>query len=93
MFLNGRDLDVRLAEPGEDVDAVDYDPTTNVITVSVTGDFHVPVNLTGHKDDLIAFTATTLGSNPSGSWAFVFDGSANGLDDVNDDIDDIEILP
>lgn len=93
MFLNGRDSDVRLATPGEDTDAVDYDPATNAITISTAGDFQVPVNITGHQDDLITFTATTLGSNPSGTWAFTFDGSANGLDDVNDDIDDIEILP
>jgi hypothetical protein len=51
------------------------------------------VNISGHQDDLITFTATALGSNPSGTWSFTFDGSANGLDDVNDDIDDIEILP
>jgi hypothetical protein len=93
MFLNGRANDVRLGSPGEDVDALDYDPVTNQITVSTVGDFLVPVNLAGHKDDLITFTATTLGANPTGSWAFTFDGSAEGLDDVADDIDDIEILP
>jgi hypothetical protein len=93
MFLNGRDSDVRLGTNGEDTDAVDFDATTVDITISTTGDFQVPVNITGHKDDLITFTATTLGTNPSGSWAFTFDGSANGLDDVNDDIDGLEILP
>ena len=93
MLLNGRDTDVRLGSPGENVDGLDWDPANSKLTVSTVGDFQVPVNLTGHKDDLITFTYTALGSNPAGTWALTFDGSNHGLNDTNDDIEDIEILP
>jgi len=93
LLFNGRDTDVKLGSPGEDVDGLDFDSVNSKLTVSTDGDFQVPINLTGHMDDLITFTFTQLGSNPAGTWALTFDGSTKGLIDASDNVEDIEILP
>jgi len=92
MFMNGRDPDVKLGSVGEDVDAADFDPATNQVTISTNKDFRVPVNVTGHHDDLVTLTATSLGNDTAGTWAVTFDGSTEKLDDVKDDIDALAIL-
>jgi hypothetical protein len=41
--------------------------------------------LTVDKDDLLAFTFTSLGANTSGSWALYYDGTKAGLKNQNVD--------
>jgi hypothetical protein len=90
LWFNGRDPDVRLGSPGEDVDALDFDPATSKLLLSTVGDFLVPVNISGHDNDLLEFTATQFGANTNGSYALVFTGANYGLSTA--DIDALDIL-
>jgi hypothetical protein len=90
LWFNGRDPDVRLGSPGEDVDALDFDPATNKLLLSTVGDFLVPVNIRGHNHDLLEFTATQFGSDTNGTFALVFTGANYGL--ATADIDALDIL-
>lgn len=70
--------DVGLTANGEDVDAIGIAPDGRLL-ISTTGNPSVP-GVSGDADeDLLAFDATSLGSNTSGSWAMYFDGSDVGL--------------
>lgn len=42
--------------------------------------------------DIVKFTATSLGENTAGTWAFYFDGSDVGLTQAGEDIDALELL-
>jgi hypothetical protein len=90
MWFNGRDPDVKLGSPGEDVDALDYDPVSGKITLSTAGNFQVPVNQTGTDHDLLEFTPTLLGPNTDGTFAIVFLGANYALGSA--DIDALDIL-
>jgi hypothetical protein len=70
---------------GERVDALSFLPDERLL-VSTSGNFSVP-GVTGTDEDLIAFTATSLGESTNGSWQFYFDGSRIGLSDGGDDED------
>jgi hypothetical protein len=72
--------DVGLTTSGEDVDAIGFAADGRLI-VSTTGAFSV-TGASGNDEDLIAFTATTLGSTTSGTWSLYFDGSDVGLNDA-----------
>jgi len=83
-FFDGSD--VGLTTSGEDIDAVDFAPDGRLL-LSTLGSFGVS-GASGADEDLIAFTATSLGSNTAGTWAVYFDGSDVGLnssssEDVN----------
>ena len=68
--------DVGLTSNGEDVDAVMvYDGR---LVISTNGG-HSVSGLSGADEDLLIFTATSLGTNTSGSFARFFDGSDVGL--------------
>lgn len=69
--------DVGLTTNGEDIDAMTLAPDGRLV-ISTVGSFSVP-GASGADEDLAIFTATSLGTNTSGSWAFYFDGSDVGL--------------
>ena len=78
--------DVGLSSNGEDVDAIDFAPDGRLL-ISTTGSFSV-TGASGADEDLVAFSATSLGSTTSGTWSLYFDGSDVGLntsssEDVN----------
>lgn len=70
--------DVGLTTNGEDVDCVGTDASGNLI-VSVTAGASANGVGSVQDEDLIRFTATSLGSVTSGSFAWYFDGSDVGL--------------
>ena len=78
--------DVGLTASGEDIDAIDFAPDGRLL-LSTRGSFGVS-GASGGDEDLVAFTATSLGSNTAGTWVLYFDGSDVGLnssssEDVN----------
>ncbi len=83
--------DVGLTTDNEDVDAIAIAPDGRLListlgTVNATG-------ASGEDEDLLAFTATSLGSVTSGSFAMYFDGSDVGLStSSSEDVDGTAIL-
>lgn len=76
MYFDGSD--VGLTSNGEDVDAIGFAPDGRLL-ISTNGNPSV-VGVSGDSDeDLLAFSATSLGSTTSGTWAMYFDGSDVGL--------------
>ena len=76
MYFDGSDVD--LTSNGEDVDAIGFAPDGRLL-ISTSGNPSV-AGVSGDSDeDLLAFTATSLGSTTSGTWAMYFDGSDVGL--------------
>ena len=76
LYFDGSD--VGLTTNGEDIDAVSV-LSDGRIVISTAGSASVP-GVSGIRDeDLIIFTPTSLGSNTSGTWAALFDGSDVGL--------------
>ncbi|MBE2220519.1 MAG: hypothetical protein IAF02_03210 [Anaerolineae bacterium] len=69
--------DVGLTTSSEDIDAMTLAPDGRLV-ISTVGSFSV-TGASGADEDLAIFTATSLGTNTSGSWAFYFDGSDVGL--------------
>lgn len=84
--------DVGLTTSDEDVDAIGFTPDGKLV-VSTLGSFSV-TGVTGNDEDLIVFTATSLGANTAGSWAIYFDGSDVGLNESSyEDINGVWIDP
>jgi hypothetical protein len=75
MYFDGSD--VGLTTSGEDIDAIGFTPDGKLI-ISASGSPRVP-GVSGRDEDLLAFTATSLGWTTSGTWAMHFDGSDVGL--------------
>ena len=71
LFFDGSD--VGLTTSGEDIDAMGVS-TDGRLVISTTGSYSVS-GASGNDEDLIIFTASSFGSNTSGSWALYFDGS------------------
>ena len=71
--------DVGLDSSGEDIDAIGF-TDDGTLVVSTLGGFNAG-GVSGKDEDLWTFTATSLGSDTSGSWAQYFDGSDVGLSD------------
>ncbi|MFZ0548791.1 MAG: hypothetical protein WAM60_25295, partial [Candidatus Promineifilaceae bacterium] len=69
--------DVGLTTNAEDIDAIGFAPDGRLL-ISTVGSFSVS-GASGVDEDLIAFSATSLGSSTAGSWSFYFDGSDVGL--------------
>ncbi len=91
LFFNGRDADVKLGSPGENVDAISFDPATHSLTLSTGGNFRVPPSQFGQNDDLLLFAGTQWGSDTNGTFTIPFDGALYGLDPSN--VDAVELLP
>jgi subtilisin family serine protease len=83
MYFDGSD--VGLTTNNEDVDAIGLSAAGNLL-LSTLGGFTV-AGVSGANADLIEFTATSLGSTTSGSFAMYFDGSDVGLTTANEDVD------
>ena len=91
MYLNG--IDVGLDTSSENIDAVSLLPDGRVL-ISTTGNPSVPGVSGSADEDILAFTATTLGDVTSGTWAMYFDGSDVGLaDSSNEDVDALDVDP
>jgi uncharacterized protein YjiK len=83
--------DVGLDIDNEDVDSIGFAPDGRLV-VGTEGSFNVASGVTGQDEDLLAFTATTLGETTTGSWSMYFDGSDVGLDTTNfEDVDAVWI--
>jgi hypothetical protein len=84
--------DVGLTTVAEDLDAIGFAPDGKLIistggSVSVTG-------VSGNDEDLLAFTATSLGSTTAGTWSLYFDGSDVELNEsASEEINEIWIDP
>ena len=76
--------DVGLNSDDEDVDAIDFDATGNLL-ISVNGSFKAQ-NVTGNDEDLFVLTGFTPGANTMGTWGFYFDGSDVSLTSSGEDI-------
>ena len=74
-YLDGSD--VGLTTSGEDIDAIDFAADGRLL-LSTQGSYGVS-GASGADEDLVAFTATSLGADTSGEWALYFDGSDVGL--------------
>ncbi|MCI0630326.1 MAG: S8 family serine peptidase [Phycisphaerales bacterium] len=90
MYFDGSD--VGLTQSTEDIDGLSIAPDGRLV-ISTTGSPSV-TGLTGLADeDLIIFTATSLGSTTAGTWSLYFDGSDVGLaDSSSEDVDAVSIL-
>ena len=90
LYLDGSD--VGLDASADSIDALGLLPDGR-LSISTTGNPTVP-NLSGVNDeDLLAFTATSLGEVTAGSWSLYFDGSDVGLaDSSSEDIDAADVL-
>ena len=77
--------DVGLTQNSEDIDAVSV-LSDGRLVISTAGSASVS-GVSGIRDeDLIIFTPSSLGSNTSGSWAMLFDGSDVGLSNSTEDV-------
>lgn len=72
--------DVGFDTSAENVDAIGFTSDGNLV-VSSSASFIVP-GVSGNVEDLLAFTATSLGQTTSGTWRMHFDGSGVELGDV-----------
>jgi len=82
--------DVGLTTNGEDIDAIDFAPNGDLV-ISTIDVFSVS-GVSGGDEDLIEFSATSLGSTTSGAWSWYFDGSDVGLaDTANEDVNGLWI--
>ncbi|MCA9290828.1 MAG: S8 family serine peptidase, partial [Phycisphaerales bacterium] len=89
MYFDGSD--VGLTSSSEDIDAIGFAPDGRLV-ISTVGNPGVS-GLSGLADeDLIAFSATSLGSATAGSWSYYFDGSDVGLTNSSEDVDAVSIL-
>jgi hypothetical protein len=83
---------VGLTTTAEDIDAIGFAPNGKLV-ISTLGAIGV-TGVSGNDEDLTAFTATTLGSTTSGTWALYFDGSDVGLNEAtSEQINGIWIEP
>jgi hypothetical protein len=82
LYFDGSD--VGLSSNGEDVDAIGFAPDGSLV-ISTIGNADVGIGRT-RDEDLLKFTASSLGANTSGSWSLYFDGSDVGLTDRSEDV-------
>lgn len=89
-YLDGSD--VGLETDNEDIDGIGFAPDGRLV-VSTRGSFNVGGGgVIGQDEDLIAFTAASLGASSSGIWLMYFDGSDVGLDTTSsEDVDAVWI--
>ena len=89
LYFDGSDVELTTAN--EDIDAIALDAGGNLV-LSTLGSFSV-LGLSGADEDLFRFVATSLGSNTSGSWSLLFDGSDVALTAGAEDLDGTWIDP
>jgi hypothetical protein len=77
--------DVGLTTNNENVDAIALTAGGNLL-LSTVGGFSV-TGVSGEDEDLIQFTATSLGSTTAGTFSMYFDGSDVGLTATDEDVD------
>jgi len=82
MYFDGSD--VGLSANSENLDAVGLSPDGQLL-LSTVGAASVP-GASGADEDLLIFTASTLGSSTSGTWNLHFDGSDVGLTSTSEDV-------
>lgn len=87
LYFDGSDVD--LTGSSEDIDAIGF-TTDDRLVISTTGNVIVPGGTSGggarRQEDLLAFTATSLGESTSGTWEPYFDGSDVGLSGNQEDV-------
>lgn len=81
--------DVGLDTADEDIDALARTPDGKLV-LSTAGAFSVD-GVSGVGQDLLVFTASSLGETTSGTWALYFDGSDVGLTNANENFWGAEI--
>jgi hypothetical protein len=81
MLFDGSDVGLSTSS-NEDVDAADILPDGRML-LSTIGDFSV-AGAAGSNEDLLVFTATTLGTNTAGAFEVLMDLSAEGIDPSED---------
>lgn len=81
--------DVGLTKDAHDVDAIEI-LSDGRILLSTTGAVVLP-GTTALDEDLLAFTATSLGETTAGSFSLSFDGSDVGLGETGEDVDALAI--
>ena len=80
--------DVGLTTNSEDIDSIGFTPE-GLLAVSTTNSLFAP-GVFGYDEDIFLFSASSLGSNTSGTWSLYFDGSDVGL--ANSSSEDINGL-
>jgi hypothetical protein len=83
--------DVGLTTDAEDIDAIDFAPNGRLV-ISTLGSFGV-TGASGNDEDLLVFSATSLGSITSGTWSLYFDGSDVSLTASSEDVNGVWIDP
>jgi subtilisin-like proprotein convertase family protein len=83
--------DVGLSTNSEDIDTIGFSADGKLL-VSTIGSYTVS-GVSGTDTDLLAFTATSLGSTTSGTWALYFDGSDVGLSNSSEDVTGAWVSP
>jgi len=86
-YIDGSD--VGLTKDAHDVDAIEI-LSEGRILLSTTGTVVLP-GATALDEDLLAFTATSLGETTTGSFSLSFDGSDVGLGETGEDVDAVAI--
>ena len=86
MLFDGSDVGVT----GE-LDAF-YVLNANTILFSLAGSATLPGPLSVQDNDIVRFTATSLGNTTAGSFSMYFDGADVGLSTSDEDIDALDIL-
>lgn len=87
MYFDGSD--VALGSSSEDIDALEVLPDGRII-ISTLGDFSAG-GVSATRNDLVAFTPTSIGAATSGTWAMYFDGSDVGLSTSGENLDGLDI--
>lgn len=84
--------DVGLSGPNENIDAIAIHPNGKVV-MSTSGAYNVPNeyggSLTGGGEDVLIFNATSWYGDTSGNWSPYFDGTSQGLETTNENIDGV----
>jgi hypothetical protein len=89
LYFDGED--VELTSSDDDIDALSFAPDGRMV-ISTRGLFSVG-GISGGDEDLLIFTATSLGPTTSGTWELYFDGSDVGLGASSEDVSGVWIEP
>lgn len=89
-YFDGSDVGLTTAD--ENVDAIGLDSAGNLV-VSIFQVGSVPGISLFQDEDLLRFTATSLGATTTGTWSAYFDGSDVGLTAEDEDIKALFIEP
>ena len=96
LFFNGTSWSLYFDGSDVGIGAVDLDAfyTVDADTILMSSDGAITINgLAIDDSDIVEFTATSLGSNTSGSLSMYFDGSDVQLTANNEDVDAFDVLP